>query len=276
MKIGIIGLGLMGGSAAKAYKEAGHVVYGFDTDSTVLGYALLDGIVDDKLEAGKFKECDMLLLAAYPDAVIGYLEQNGPSIPAGTIVLDFCGIKRHVCQKCVSLAEKYGFIFVGGHPMAGLQYSGLKYSRANLFQSGSMIIVPPTFDDIALLGRVRELLEPLHFKKFIVTTAENHDRMIAYTSQMCHIVSNAYVKSPCAQQHRGYSAGSFRDLTRVARLNETMWTELFLENRDNLINELNLLIDHLSQYRDALRAEDAETLCKLLRDGRVAKEQSEA
>ena len=159
--------------------------------------------------------------------------------------------------------------------MAGTQYSGFKYSRSNLFKEASMIIVPPVFDDIALLDRVKQLLAPLGFKKFIVTTPQHHDRMIAYTSQMCHVVSNAFVKSPAAQEHRGYSAGSFRDLTRVARLSEEMWTQLFLENRDNLSSELTLLIDHLQQYREALDKEDADTLCRLLREGRIAKEQSE-
>ena len=159
--------------------------------------------------------------------------------------------------------------------MAGLQYSGYKYSRGNLFSGASLIVVPPVYDDIALLDRVKQSLAPLQFKKYIVTTADYHDKMIAYTSQMCHIVSNAFVKSPSAQNHRGYSAGSFRDLTRVARLNEEMWTELFLENKEHLLEELDTLIQSLYEYRDAIATDDAHTLCTLLRDGRIAKEESE-
>ena len=159
--------------------------------------------------------------------------------------------------------------------MAGLQYSGYKYSRANLFSGASLIMVPPVHDDIEILDRVKHILAPLMLKKFIVTTADFHDRMIAYTSQMCHVVSNAFVKSPSAQYHRGYSAGSFRDLTRVARLNEAMWTELFLENKENLLDELDCLINSLAEYRKAIADDDATELCRLLRDGRVAKEKSE-
>ena len=192
------------------------------------------------------------------------------------MVVDFCGTKRLVCQAAFEMADKYGFTFVGAHPMAGLQYSGYKYSRANLFSGASLIMVPQVHDNIEILDRVKQMLSPLMFKKFIVATADFHDRMMAYTSQMCHLVSNAYVKSPSAQYHRGYSAGSFRDLTRVARLNENMWTELFMENKENLLDELDYLINSLSEYRKAIANEDTAELCSLLRDGRVAKEKSEA
>ena len=160
--------------------------------------------------------------------------------------------------------------------MAGLQYSGYKYSRANLFNGASLIVVPPVHDDIEMLSRVKELLSPLLFKKFVVTTADFHDRMMAYTSQMCHVVSNAFVKSPSSLYHKGYSAGSFRDLTRVARLNEGMWTELFLENRENLLEELDSLIASLAEYRKAIADGDATELYRLLHEGCVAKEKSEA
>ena len=116
---------------------------------------------------------------------------------------------------------------------------------------------------------------PLGFKKYVVTNADFHDRMIAYTSQMCHVVSNAFIKSPSAKFHRGYSAGSFRDFTRVSRLNENMWTELFIENKSHLLQELDLLISSLAEYREAIAAEDSESLCRLLRDGRIAKEDAE-
>ena len=159
--------------------------------------------------------------------------------------------------------------------MAGLQFSGYKYSKATLFNGASFILVPPVHDDIRLLDRVKQSLMPLGFKKFVVTNADFHDRMIAYTSQMCHVVSNAFIKSPAARLHKGYSAGSFRDFTRVSRLNEGMWTELFLENKEYLLNELDLLMTSLGEYRDAIAADDAERLCALLRDGRIAKEETE-
>lgn len=275
MKVGIVGLGLIGGSAAKAFKAASHTVYAYDINPTVLGYARLDGTMDKELTKSTLQQCDLLLLTATPTAVIDYLAENAQNISAKTLVVDFCGTKRAVCEQAFALATKYGFTFVGGHPMAGLQYSGYKYSRPTLFNGASFIMVPPVHDDISLLDRVKQALSPLEFKKFVVTTAEFHDRMIAYTSQMCHVVSNAFVKSPSAQYHKGYSAGSFRDFTRVSRLNENMWTELFLENSENLLAELDLLIGSLHQYRDAIATGDADTLCRLLREGRIAKEETE-
>ncbi len=275
MTIGIVGLGLIGGSAAKAFKAAGHSVYAFDINRQIVGYAQLEGTVDAELSAANLGECSLVLLTATPQAVIGYIGDNAGYISPDALVIDFCGTKRTVCEKGFSLAAEHGFTYVGGHPMAGLQYSGYKYSKATLYNGASFIIVPPVHDDIALLDRVKQSLQPLGFKKFVVTTADFHDRMIAYTSQMCHVVSNAFIKSPSAKFHRGYSAGSFRDFTRVSRLNEDMWTELFLENKEHLLNELDLLITSLQEYREAIVADDADTLRALLRDGRVAKEETE-
>ena len=275
MKIGVVGLGLIGGSVAKAYKAAGDIVYGYDIDSTILGYAKLSGTIDDLLLPERYPECDLIILAWTPKAVIAYLEENASQIPSSVMVMDFCGVKGAVCRAGFECAARYGFTYVGAHPMAGTQYSGFKYSRATMFKGAPMVIVPPVYDDMELLDRVKRTLAPLEFKSFSVTKAEYHDRMIAYTSQLCHVVSNAFIKSPAALKHDGYSAGSFRDLTRVARLNEAMWTELFIDNKAPLLDELDILIDSLKQYRDALDKEDAQALCALLRDGRIAKEESE-
>ena len=268
-------MGLIGGSVAKAYKAAGDIVYGYDIDSTILGYAKLSGTIDDLLLPERYPECDLIILALTPKAVIAYLEENASQIPASVMVMDFCGVKGAVCRAGFECAARYGFTYVGAHPMAGTQYSGFKYSRATMFKGAPMVIVPPVYDDMELLDRVKRTLAPLEFKSFSVTKAEYHDRMIAYTSQLCHVVSNAFIKSPVALKHDGYSAGSFRDLTRVARLNEAMWTELFIDNKAPLLDELDFLIDSLKQYRDALDKEDAQALCALLRDGRIAKEESE-
>ena len=275
MIVGIVGLGLIGGSAAKAFKAAGHVVYAHDINRQIVGFAQLEGTVDAELSSENMQECDLLLLTATPHAVQDYIKENASHVAKDTLVVDFCGTKRGVCENGFALAAEHGFTYVGGHPMAGLQYSGYKYSKATLFNGASFIMVPPVHDDIALLDRVKQSLSPLGFKKYVVTTADFHDRMIAYTSQMCHVVSNAFIKSPAAKFHRGYSAGSFRDFTRVSRLNENMWTELFLENKEHLLNELDILINSLHEYRGAIAADDAETLCRLLRDGRIAKEETE-
>lgn len=275
MIVGIVGLGLIGGSAARAYKAAGHTVYVHDINGPIVEYARLEGVVDALLTDDNLPDCELLLLTATPMAVADYISDHARYIPNRTLVIDFCGTKKYVCERGFEAAREYGFTYVGGHPMAGLQYSGYKYSKPTLFAGASFIMVPPVHDDIALLDRAKQALAPLGFKKFVVTTADFHDRMIAYTSQMCHVVSNAFIKSPSAKYHKGYSAGSFRDFTRVSRLNENMWTELFLANKQNLLSELDLLIASLHEYRDAIAADDADRLCTLLRDGRIAKEESE-
>ena len=273
MTVGILGLGLIGGSLARAYKLAGHTVYVKNRDESMLSFAMLSGAVDGKLNEDTIPQCDLILLAIYPAGSADWLEANAPLISKKALVIDCCGTKQLVCQRCFPIAKEYGFTFVGGHPMAGSQFSGFKYSRASLFQGAPMVLVPPVYDDMALLQRVKDALEPCGFGFFSVTTAADHDRMIAFTSQMPHILSNAFIKSPPALEHKGFSAGSYRDLTRVAWLNPGMWTELFLENRENLLFELDTYIQSLTQYRDALANQDEDTLYRLLDDGKKRKEE---
>ena len=231
MIVGILGLGLIGGSLARAYKKAGHTVYAFDIDQSILDFAILAGVVDAPLDVATIPECELLLLSIYADASANWLEANSNKVATTALVIDCCGIKENICNRCFPLAKKYGFTFVGGHPMAGSHNSGFKYSRSNLFQGAPMVLVPPTYDDPLLLVRIKDALSPCGFKSFSVTTAEKHDEMISFTSQMPHIISNAYIKSPTALSHSGFSAGSYKDLTRVAWLNPQMWSELFLQIR---------------------------------------------
>jgi prephenate dehydrogenase len=214
----------------------------------------------------------LILIALYPRAAMEYLKNTAHLIAKEALVIDLCGTKRTICEAGFALAEQYGFTFVGGHPMAGLHHSGFKYARGNLFHGASMVLVPPTFDDIFLLDRVKKALAPAGFGRMTVTTADQHDEMIAFTSQLAHVVSNAYVKSPTARSHKGFSAGSYKDLTRVARLNEEMWSELFVENKEHLVSELNTLIASLTEYRDAIRDGNTDATRSLLKDGREAKE----
>lgn len=273
MKVGILGLGLIGGSLARAYALEGHTVYARETDEQILSFAILSGAVHAPLDEERIAQCELILLAIYPDGSASWLENHAPQISPSALVLDCCGIKREVCARCFPLAEKYGFTFVGGHPMAGTQFSGFKYSRATLFRGAPMVLVPPVFDDISLLERVKEALKPCGFGSFSVTTAENHDKMIAFTSQMPHILSNAYIKSPTALNHKGFSAGSYKDLTRVAWLNAPMWAELFLENRENVLLELDTYLNSLNAYRQAVADGDFDRLVELLEEGKKRKEE---
>lgn len=273
MNVGILGLGLIGGSLARAYAKSGHNVYACEIDEDILSFAQLAGVVCGHLDQSTIRFCDLILLSVYSDASASWLEKNGSSVSPNTLVIDCCGIKTDICRRCFSVAEEYGFTFVGGHPMAGSHFSGFKYSRSNLFQGAPMVIVPPRYDDPELLQRVKDALSPCGFKSFSVTTAEEHDKMIAFTSQMPHIISNAFIKSPTALQHRGFSAGSYKDLTRVAWLNPEMWSELFLSNKDHVLYELDYLMQSLQAYRDALEADDRDALTALLDEGRRRKEE---
>lgn len=271
MNVGVVGLGLIGGSVAKAYKAEKHTLYCFDTDHIMLEYSMLDGVTDHTLTSETIPHCDLIFLCVYPQAAVQFLQEHAHLIRKDTVVIDCCGTKRVVCEACFDIAKKHGFTFVGGHPMAGTQYSGFKFSRVDLFYGAPMVIVPPVFDDMELLDHIKQLLSPLRFRTISVTTAEQHDQMIAFTSQLAHIVSNAYIKSPEAKRHRGFSAGSYKDLTRVAWLNPTMWTQLFMENEDNLLSELNGLIDRLTEYRDAIKMHDEKRLWNLLDEGKKIK-----
>ncbi len=273
MTVGILGLGLIGGSMARAYAKAGHTVLAADTDENMFRFAQLSGAVQAPLNESNLGTCDLVFLAIYPAGSAAWLAENAHLVSKHALVMDLCGTKTEICAKCFPLAEAHGFTFIGAHPMAGSHFSGFKYSRSNLFQGAPMVLVPPRFDDMQLLDRAKDALAPCGFGKFSVCTAQEHDKLIAFTSQMPHVLSNAYIKSPTALGHKGFSAGSYKDLTRVAWLNAKMWAELCLENRDNMLFELGTYIESLQAYQRALEDRDASTLTSLLEEGRKRKEE---
>ena len=273
MTVGIVGLGLIGGSFARAYSKVGHRVLAKDTDESVLNYAILGGYAEGELGSEDLKDCDLILICTYPGAACEFMQAEGARIGQKPVVIDCCGTKREIVQEGRRIARQYGFTYVGGHPMAGTQFSGFKYSRDNMFKGAPMVIVPPSYDDITLYAHIKNLLKPAGFGSITVTTAEKHDEMIAFTSQLAHVVSSAYIKSPTARSHKGMSAGSYKDMTRVAWLNPQMWTELCLDNRDNLIKEIDCFMDSMAAYRKALAEGDSEELIRLFAEGRAIKEE---
>ena len=268
MNIGIIGLGLMGASFARVLKKTGdHTVYGIDTNPAVMARAELMKAYDHTLDEANAGELDMLVFAVYPEIFEETVEKYLPHLKNGAIVTDFCGTKRKVVSSMKKFASEYPeLVFIGGHPMAGREFSGIDHSTIGLFERASMILVPVRAD-IYALDKTKKFFLSLGFSNVEITTAENHDEMIAFTSQLCHIVSNAYIKNKQAEKHAGYSAGSYRDLTRVARLNPQMWSELMTENGDKLKNELDELIANLQKYSAALEKGDKEGLKTLLAEG---------
>jgi len=271
--VGVVGLGLIGGSFAKAFKEnAGYTVYGYDLNPESVAKAIADGTLDKELTDENIKEVDLLIPALYPRTVISYVKRVAPLLKKGALVVDTAGLKRDICRELFPVAKEYGFTFVGGHPMAGKKFSGYEYSTGKLFQDSSMIVVPENLEDSELLAALEKVFLPCECARLTVCSAEKHDSMIAFTSELAHIVSNAYVKSPTAMEHQGFSAGSYKDLTRVAWLNQDMWTEIFMDNRDNVIKELDYIIKFLGEYKEALQDGDAERMRQLLTDGKIAKE----
>ena len=271
MKIGIIGLGLIGGSLAKAIKHyTKHTVLAKDIAETVVAKAKQVQAIDDELQFEQMQECDIIIIALYPNATISFLRGNAKLL-RGTTVIDCCGVKRVVQETALPIAKENGFVFIGGHPMAGTECSGFTASTANLFANASMILTPDVNVDVKLLSEVESFFLSLGFGRIQISTPDAHDRIISYTSQLAHVLSSAYVKSETAMLHSGFSAGSFLDMTRVALLNEDMWTELFLANSDNLANEAQALAERLLQYAQAIRSHDAQTLKTLLTDGRERK-----
>lgn len=274
MNIAVIGLGLIGGSMAKTIKKCmpQHTILGCDINPQVVMKAKLLDAIDAELTAERLPICDMVFVATWPQAAIEYIKENAHLIRKDATVIDLCGVKRAVCEPMFELAEEHGFLFVGGHPMAGMEYTGFDHASGSLFQNASMILTPPNGVMIQVLAELKHFFRELGFSKVVITTPEDHDRVISYTSQLAHVVSSAYVKSPEAMEHHGFSAGSFKDMTRVARLSPMMWTELFMMNREPLLNELDALIEHLNEYREALIHADAERMKTLLQEGTERKE----
>lgn len=273
MVFGIVGLGLIGGSLARSIKfHSKHTVYGGDLKETAILQAKMVGAIDGELTDENLPDCDVVLVALYPKDAVNWTLNHIDAFKPGSLVIDCCGVKRFVCDRLYPAFAGKQAIFMGGHPMAGRERSGFSYAQDDLFENASMILCPMPGTDVETVRQAKETFLSIGFGRVRFATPLEHDEMIAFTSQLAHVVSGAYVKAPLAMKHKGFSAGSFRDMTRVARLNEDMWTELFLENGDLLLEQTQGLIDRLTEYRDALRDHDAARLREILRQGRIIKE----
>lgn len=267
MTIGIIGLGLIGASLAACIHENTHdTVLGRDTNENTMRAALGSGTVDGTLTDANTHVCDLLIIALYPRAALTVLGEIAPHVRRGTVVMDCCGIKRAICAEGKRLSEQYGFTFIGGHPMAGRECWGYESAKSDLYKGASMIITPDPEEAKTTVAYVSDYFLSLGFGRITKVTAEEHDAVIACTSQLAHVLSSSYIRSDTAARHEGLSAGSFRDMTRVASLNDRMWSEIFLDNKDNLLAEIDGLISHLKDYRDAIAADDREAISEMMKD----------
>ena len=271
--VGIVGLGLIGGSMAKAiHKYTDCTLLGYNRSSTVLSRALDEGVISGVLTEERLSECELVIIALYPAATVEYVTAHRDQFRKGGIVMDCGGVKGVVCEPLESVVKDAGFWFIGGHPMAGIERSGYANSFPELFQNASLILTPYPGTPESCLDEIWQLAQKLGFGHLQPSTPQEHDHIIAYTSQLAHVVSCAYVGSPSAPNFQGFSAGSFKDMTRVARLNEDMWTELFLENREALVREIDTLVEELAAFAYTIRRGDRENLTKMLRRARIIKE----
>ncbi len=268
----IAGLGLMGGSVAMALQNTAPVkIVGLDNDPTVVMQALKRRAIDEVCNQEWLAEADMLVLALAPRAAVEVLKEVAPQIKKGAIVVDLCGVKRFIVQQCTPICEEYGLHFVGAHPMAGKEKSGFAHADAALFHGASFIITPGDNTPDHVINAMHRFAKLLGCTRLTVTTPEEHDRMIAFTSQLPHVLAGAYVQSPCSARHEGFSAGSYRDVSRVATVDEMLWSELFAENSDLLENELETLIARLEEFRKAIEAKDEEHMKRMIKEGRLCK-----
>lgn len=269
----VVGLGLMGGSIAMAIRERTDcAVYGWNRTAAVAQKAFEDGVLDGVANDETLAETDLLIIGLYPEATVDYLLEKLPKLKDGCLVVDLVGVKKYLIDRLEEPCREAGIHYIGGHPMAGREFSGYAFASADLYDGASMILVPNASSPLWAVDELDGFFRQLGFGTVVRCSAEQHDRMIAFTSQLAHVVSSAYIKSPEAVRHNGYSAGSYKDLTRVAKLNENMWTELFLLNQGPLVTEIDEIIRHLQEYRDAIAGGREEDLCRLLREGREIKE----
>ena len=275
MRIGIVGLGLIGGSLAKSVKKnTSHSVYALDVDRAAVAGALAQEAIDGEMTADELSSCDVVIVCLHPKQTISFITENRKNFRRGGIVADSCGVKTSIVEAVEGILAEEGVEFLGCHPMAGREFSGFAYAVDNLFEKASFIMTPTERTPAEVIEKISVLAKEIGFAKIVKATTAEHDRVIAYTSQLAHVVSSAYVKSPSLMKQAGFSAGSFKDLTRVAKLNEDMWTDLFLMNSQPLTEEIDCIIARLTEYRDAISSKDAGTLHDLLKDGRELKELS--
>ncbi|MCH5324267.1 MAG: prephenate dehydrogenase [Eubacterium sp.] len=275
MKIAVVGLGLIGGSICKSLKKnTFHYIMGTDIDGAVCEKALACGAIDEVIKPEQLGEADMTIICLYPEQIVKFVNEYADVFKPGSIVTDSCGVKEYVVEGCTAVLAERGVIFVGSHPMAGREFSGFDYSTDDLFVGASYIVTPTEDTPKMAIDLLATLACCMGFEKVVTATPQQHDTNIAFTSQLAHVVSNAYVKSPSLFNADGFSAGSFLDLTRVAKLNEHMWSSLFLCNKKALLFELENIINNLEQYKSAIESDDIESLKAILKDGRERKEQS--
>ena len=261
-KILIVGLGLIGGSYARALRRFGYTVTAIDTDGNAIRFALENGIIDEgttDADPVLIGEADCIIMALYPTKITDWIRQNQEHFKSGIRLTDVTGIKSAVVYEIQDILRP-DVEFIAAHPMAGREVSGVAYSDDRIFRDANFIVVPTKKNTPESIEWCENLGKILGFNRVSVLTPEEHDEMIAFVSQLTHCIAVALMTCNDNEHLRDYTGDSFRDLTRIAHINENMWSELFFMNKEPLLKEMNRFIDEMSDIRDIIERNDIEAL----------------
>ncbi len=271
--IGVVGYGLIGGSLGLALKKyTDNYVIAIDKNKETLNYIQKNNLADEisDVNAEILKKCDVVFIGLYPEDILDFMDKHSSNFKKDSIVVDLCGIKQFVVSRYGNL-ENAHFKFIGAHPMAGKEKNGITVADADLYKGASFLLTPTDNVDCEALEYIKYLAKKIGFEKIVVTTDENHDKMITYTSQLPHIMSVAYILQDAHSKCDGYYAGSFKDMTRVADINSALWTQLFKNNKETLTEQIDEYIKSLELIRGYINSEGNE-LKELLAKSKKLKE----
>lgn len=263
----IVGLGLIGGSYAKALKQKGYRVSAIDTNEETIKFALANNIIDcgsTNNDETLIKEADVIILGLYPSLELEWIVDNQKYIKENTLISDVAGVKGCVVYK-IQDALRNDLEFIACHPMAGKEVSGVKNSDPSIFKSANYIVVPTEKNSEEAINDAKTIGKLIGFNKISELSVTKHDEIIGFVSQLTHVIAISLMTCNEDENLQNYTGDSFRDLTRIARINEKMWTELFLENKEELINQLDSFEAQLHYIRELLNNEDRSTLEEVMR-----------
>lgn len=272
-KIAVIGLGIIGGSMAYALRGFKNAqIFGCDIDPSTCNKALDCGAVDKASTNPKdaIKNADLIILCVYPEMILEIISKNKDSFKPGAIITDVCGVKTHLAKSIEKILPP-GTEFVGGHPMAGKETHGFDSASPELFGMCGYIITPTDSSTHKGTALIEEMARYIGATRIAKASPSEHDSVIAYTSDLMHVAASALCLDYNKKMNRAYTAGAFRDCTRIANINPQLWTELFIENKSFLLAELDRYIDSLIKFKSAIETSDKERLCSLLTEVRKNK-----
>lgn len=265
MNIGIIGLGLMGASFAKRLSpQKDKTIYGIDQNEQTIQTALeLNIIKEGSTDPDKLiKKCNLIILALYPTMIKPWIVENQQYLESGTILMDISGVKTNIVEPVQAILRE-DLELISIHPMCGRESRGIDFAQADIFDNANYIIVPTNKNTPKAIEAAKQLGKNLRVKNISILSCEEHDRMIGFLSQLTHVIAVSLMNTHDNSHLVEYTGDSFRDLTRIATINEDLWSELFLLNKDILLDEIDQFLDATKHFRDSLEKEDIDEMKRL-------------